>query len=459
MAVSGTASGGKPGAGTGVGTGVSGPRGVLPSGRVFGRVEVPGSKSVAQRIFNLTLLAGSPITITSPPNDQDSLAFLSVLNGLEWTVEENETQDWMLTPPRRYPEQASLDCGSSGTGFRFLVASLTTLPGRWTVHGSAQLGARPIQELIDSLSRVGCRIRPASASSSLPIEIEGGPWQESGLQVDARTSSQYLSALLMAATCASTRASTRASTPTTIRVDNLVSEPYVDLTVAWMRLFGARLEHTDGDSSQREYLVRPGLDAPQQAAIEADWSSAAYPAAAAALTGGTVELVGVERASSQGDLGFLELLQRMGAKIEWTEGGVKVRGFGALQALDVDLGNMPDQVPTLACLAPFASGTTVIRGAAHLRHKESDRLQVLTRELTQVGAQVEQREDGLRIEGSWSRGEVPQFEVAVDPQEDHRIAMAMAVLAAKRPGIRMRQPEVVAKSYREFWQHWQSLFS
>ena len=417
----------------------------LPSGKVSGTVVVPASKSVAQRVLNLALLARTPIAVGNSAVDQDSLAFLRVLQTLGWTVDTAQEQSWHLTPPQEYPDGGSVDCGSSGTGFRFLLAALSTLPGRWHMQGSDQLAARPIDDLVQAIRAAGGTVQQASPQISLPIDVDGGSWRAAHLEIEARASSQFVSAVLMAAT--------QAKGEVTFTVRDLVSAHYVDLTLDWMHQFGADVQRID-----HGFRVRPGLVAPERVALEGDWSSAAYPAAAAALTGGRVRLVGLQPDSAQGDRQFFDLLQRMGARVSWHGHQVEVSGTGSLQALDVDLNAMPDQVPTLACLAPFANGTTVIRGVAHLRYKESDRLSVLTRELTRVGAQVEELADGLRIEGTWFQGDVPHLEAEIDPQDDHRIAMAMAVLASERPGLQLRQPDVVAKSYAGFWQDWDSLF-
>ena len=186
-------------------------------------------------------------------------------------------------------------------------------------------------------------------------------------------------------------------------------------------------------------------------------SAVAYPAAAAALTGGEVRLDDVDHRSRQGDVAFLELLGRMGAEIDWRyEGGrtaAVVKGTGSLRAVDEDLSATPDQVPTLAALAPFAEGTTVIRNVPHLRLKESDRLRAMATELQRVGARVEELEDGLVIDGVWSgeNAEIPTDPVACDTWDDHRIAMSMALVGLRRPGISLHEPGVVAKSYPAFF--------
>jgi 3-phosphoshikimate 1-carboxyvinyltransferase len=186
-------------------------------------------------------------------------------------------------------------------------------------------------------------------------------------------------------------------------------------------------------------------------AVEGDYSAAAYPAAAALVTGGEVELHGLEPGSHQGDRGFLEVLERMGAEIEWQTEGVRVAAGSRLTAVDLDLSSMPDQVPTLAALAPFARGTTRIRNVPHLRLKESDRLAAMASELRKLGVEVTEIEDGLVIPGLWAETTPPEEQVVVDSHGDHRIAMSLALTGLRRPGVSVANSGVVAKSYPSFW--------
>ena len=197
--------------------------------------------------------------------------------------------------------------------------------------------------------------------------------------------------------------------------------------------------------------------------VEGDFSAAAYPAAAAALCGSTVRLDGLRPDSRQGDRGFIDLLGRMGARIRWWEdrptSGLEVTGpaGGALRGVEADMSAMPDQVPTLAALAPFATGTTRILNVPHLRIKESDRLSAMAQELGRLGAQVEELPDGLVIPGIWAERQPPDSAVEVLTYGDHRIAMSLAVVSLRRPGVAIRDPGVVGKSYPEFWRDLETL--
>jgi 3-phosphoshikimate 1-carboxyvinyltransferase len=327
--------------------------------------------------------------------------------------------------------------------------------------------------LIEALRRLGAEIDCHRREGFAPLTVHGGGLAGGRTRLDAGASSQFLSALLMAALAARGEVE--------VEVSSLTSEPYVELTLAAIAELGGAV----GRPAPGVYRVRPGLAFPPggegRVRVEGDFSAACYPAAAAALTGGPVVLAGLAAGSRQGDRRFLDLLARMGASVVWREGAggdaeVEIAGpgrggeggtagggdgaggaagpggaTGALAAVEADLGAMPDQAPTLAALAPFARGTTVLRGVAHLRIKESDRLAAMAGELGRLGVPVEERPDGLVVPGVWADREPPGEPVVVDPHGDHRIAMSLALAALRRPGVTIADPGVVAKSYPDFW--------
>ncbi len=373
----------------------------IPSGGVArGRVRVPSSKSFTHRYLNLALLARQAVVIERPLVADDTRLFLAALAGCGWWVEPRR-EEVHLRPPRAGApppgEPVEILCGNAGTMARFLVASLAALPGRW--------------------------------------RLDGG--------LDAGESSQFLSALLMAGLAA--------PRPVTVEVTSLTSAPYVEITLAAVRSCGGRIEASAGDAGITTYRVSPGLALPPRLRVEGDASAACYPAAAAALTGGKVVLEGLAADSPQGDRRFLELLAGMGAEVAWDGDDVEVRG-ARLRAVAADLSAMPDQVPTLSALAPFARGTTRILNVAHLRLKESDRLAAMASELRRLGAEVEEGADRLDIAGTWCEAPPPDRPVTVDAHGDHRIAMSLALVGLRRPGVEVAAPQVVAKSYPDFWQ-------
>lgn len=407
--------------------------------RVHGEVRIPPSKSATNRALNLALLAGREITVERPLAAADTEAFLTALETLGTRVERRATAVRLV--PGRSPARALIDCGASGTMARFLTASLAALPGAWRLDGTARLRDRPLGPLLTALRSLGARIECEAREGHLPLAIEGTELTGGGVQLDAGESSQYLSALLMAAT--------RAAAPVRIEVTGLTSAPYVELTVEAMERFGARVDRPGPEV----FAVAPGLTPPPVHSIEGDMSAACYFAAAAALTGGRVELAGLGRETRQGDRRFLEILGRMGARVEWPRSDRLVVSAGeGLLAVEVDMGSLPDQVPTLAAIAPFAAGTSRIRNVSHLRIKESDRLAACAAELQRAGASVEETPDGLVVPGVWSGQAPPAAPIEIATHDDHRIAMSFALLGLGRPGVRIAEPGVVAKSYPSFWE-------
>jgi len=418
----------------------------IPSGRpAHGRVRVPPSKSITHRYLNLALLARRPLIVERPLLAEDTRLFLAALARCGWTVEERPEEEIGLAPPGGggpYPP-VEIFCGNAGTMLRFLIASLAALPGRWLLDGVARLRERPVGPLVEALRRLGAEVGYLGAPGRVPLEIAGATLGGGVTGLDAGESSQFLSALLMAGLAA--------PKPLTVEVTALTSAPYVEVTLAAARRCGGRIETLPAAGGTLRYRVIPGLQPPARLRVEGDASAACYPAAAAALTGGSVQLEGLTADSPQGDRRFLELLARMGAEVAWSGDEVAVRG-GPLRAIEADLSAMPDQVPTLAALAPFARGTTRIRNVAHLRLKESDRLSAMATELRRLGAEVEEGADRLDVKGTWWQAPPPDDPVAVDAHGDHRIAMSLALVGLRRPGVLVESPQVVAKSYPAFWQ-------
>jgi 3-phosphoshikimate 1-carboxyvinyltransferase len=414
------------------------PRPVPAGSRVSGRLRPPSSKSLTQRFYNLASLAPGPTEVVRPLRSADCEHFLAGLVAVGCALEES-AERVLITPPTA-AGQGLVQCGASGTMMRFLAAALCGLPGRWELDGEARLRQRPLAELLRALGSLGGRVRSTARPGFLPLEIAGGALAGGRVEVAAHESSQFVSALLMAGAAS--------EAGVTVEVRGLVSAPYVALTEHALGLFGVETEHPAAGVLR----VPPNrLQGGASLTVEADVSAACYPAAGAALSGGDVTIEGVARGSAQGDLAFFDLLADMGASVDWLDGAVRVTGTGSLRAVDVDLAGLPDQAPTLAALAPFAAGTTRIRNVAHLRFKESDRLTAMTRELRRLGADVTEHPDGWSIAGVWAAAAPPDEPVAVEVDDDHRIAMSCALVGLRRPGVSICRPLVVAKSYPDFW--------
>ncbi len=324
--------------------------------------------------------------------------------------------------------------GKSGVTSRFILPVAALAPGRTVVDADEQMRSRPMGDLIEALRSAGLNI--SSNDGSLPVEVSGNTWTNRRISVSVHESSQYLSGLLISAPCV--------AGGLTVEIDgDLKSSPYVSMTEEVMEAFGARVEHPD----ERTYHVTP--DQSYQARtypIEGDFTSASYFMAAAAVTGGRVRIENLHRDSVQGDREITSLLSRMGSDVNWSESGtaVTVRG-GDLTAIRADMSDVPDLVPTIAVVAAFARGTTRIENVEHLAYKESDRLHSIQQNLSACGIDTAATETGLEI-----RGGQPE-PATIDPYGDHRIAMAFAVLGLATPGTSIADPDVVRKSFSNFF--------
>jgi 3-phosphoshikimate 1-carboxyvinyltransferase len=306
---------------------------------------------------------------------------------------------------------------------------------------------RPIEELLAALRSLGMEAEAVRGNGCPPVRVGGGRPRGGAVVLSGARSSQFVSALLMAAP--------RLEQGVDVGIERgLVSRPYVDLTLDVMRRFGVEARGiAGGDGVTERYAVAGGQSArPAEVTIEGDWSSASYLFAAAAIVPGRVEVEELDPASAQGDAGILDLLRRMGCRVEAVAGTgspgrgvVAVEGPAHLHAIDADLEGMPDLAPTVAVLALFADGASRIRGVPHLRFKESDRIGALVAGIAALGGEAEAHPDGLTIRPR------PLTGGSVDPRGDHRMAMAFAIAGLRVPGVTVLDSACVAKSYPRFW--------
>jgi len=301
------------------------------------------------------------------------------------------------------------------------------------------MSERPIEPLLDGLRRWGARAESIEGTGCPPVSITASGLSGGETQLAASKSSQFLSSLLLVAPY------TRE--PARIVLDGpLVSRPYVDITKAVMKSFGVEVEER-GEQFLIPKSRYQGIEYP----VEGDASSASYFWAAAAVTGGEITVSNIPDEALQGDAAFADILAQMGCRVQRSSMGVTVKGpdNGELKAIDIDMEKWPDMVPTLAAVAAFARGTTRIMNVAHLRIKETDRLKAVATELGRLGIEVKELDDGLVIQGGGSpRGAL------IETYDDHRIAMAFAVLALRIPQVSIKDPGCVRKSFPEFWQVW-----
>ncbi len=401
-------------------------------------VIVPGSKSLTNRALLIAALAAGRSTLTGALASDDTRYMAEALRtlGIAVTQQDDETGATFLVDgcAGRIPaREAAVFIGASGTSARFLTALLTLGHGHFTLDGVPRMRERPIEPLLVALRQLGATIASQNGNGCPPVEVTATGLSGEECTVRGDLSSQFLSALLMVGPYA--------GGGMTVRVEGeLVSRPYIGITTAIMRDFGATVLD-DGD----RYRVAPGVYQGRTYAIEPDATAASYFYAAAALSGGTVRVAGLGPRSVQGDLAFVDILERMGCQVERGEEMIAVTGPAQLQGIDVDMGDISDTAQTLAALAPFAAGPVRMRGLAHARLKETDRVAAVVTELRRLGVQVEEHSDGMTIQpGPVQPGTVATY-------DDHRMAMSFALIGLRVPGIRIADPGCVAKTFPHFF--------
>jgi len=332
--------------------------------------------------------------------------------------------------------------GNAGTSYRLLLSIVSLASGRYILTGSSRMRQRPIGELVAALNKLGVQVSCPDHEGFPPVSVKAGGIRGGNIKIKGDISSQYVSSLLLAGPYAKNGIEIEVK-------KKPVSGPYVDVTIDVMRRFGVAVER----NHQRRYKIEPGQRyQPCSFKIDGDLTNASYFWAAAAVTGGTVTTENIyPLATEQGDKGFLRILEDMGCRVRRERDRVTVSGE-TLSGIDVDMAAMPDMVPTLAAIALFAKGRTAIRNISHLRLKESDRIRAIASEWSRLGSRVTERDDGIIIYGGEALSEA-----IVDPHNDHRLAMSLAVVGLRVPGIRVKNERCVNKSFPGFWELWDSL--
>jgi 3-phosphoshikimate 1-carboxyvinyltransferase len=405
-------------------------------------VAVPGSKSYTHRMLVAAALSDGRCTIDNALDSEDTRLTLDTLKRWGTAVGLDGTSLTVFGTGGRLAASAEpVFLGNSGTSMRLLSAVAALAPGRSLLTGTERLQARPMQDLLDGLARLGVRARSLGTGGGAPIEIDGGAVPGGCAELDCSVSSQFLTALLLIGPYA------RDGIEVCV-TRGPVSRPYIDITIDVMRRFGVEVERRG-----YEWFKVPGGGCYRAAdhVIEADCSQAGYFWAAAAVSGSTVKVRRTTLDSCQGDARLAEVLVRMGCTIAAHSDGVALTG-GALAGIEVDMADMPDAVPTLAVVAAFARGRTAIRGVAHLKEKESDRLAAVCAGLHRMGIQAAHDTDTL-----WVRGGTPQG-AAIGCHNDHRIAMSFAVAGLATPGVEIVDENCVTKSFPTFWDVFETLY-
>jgi 3-phosphoshikimate 1-carboxyvinyltransferase len=411
----------------------------------------PGSKSLTNRALVIAALADGVCTLSNVLLADDTEVMIGGLKALGYKLHVDRLKGRVRVHGKSgavTAKAADIPCGNSGTTIRFLTALCSLGKGKYRLSGSARMRERPIGELVELLEALGGRVRYEERDGYPPVLVEGKGLAGGRAAFPAAHSSQYLSAVLMAAPYA--------ETDVIIALEpGQTSWPYVEMTARLMLLFGAQviisLDHPG--ERPKELRVFRGVYGARDYTVEPDASNATYFMAAAAIRpGARATIPGLGRGSLQGDVGFGEVLEKMGASVTLDDHSVTVDGAERLHGVDIDMGAMPDAAMTLAAIAVFAHGHTTIRGLHTFRIKETDRLAALETELRKLGATVEVEDDTLHIDPPH------EFRPAViDTYDDHRMAMAFAVVGTRADGVTIRGPECVSKTYPRFFEDLESL--
>lgn len=413
---------------------------LFPIARVEGTVNLPGSKSVSNRALLLAALAQGTTRLTNLLDSDDIRHMLDALKqlGVQYELSDDKTKCVVHGLGRAFSanEPLSLFLGNAGTAMRPLCAALCLGSGEFTLTGEPRMWERPIGHLVDALREAGADISYLKTDGYPPVFINGKGLWGGDVHIDGSVSSQFLTAFLMAAPMA--------SGDTRIHIKGeLVSKPYIDITLHIMKQFGVVIEH---DNYQTFYITgNQTYVSPGDFLVEGDASSASYFLAAGAIKG-KVRVTGIGRDSIQGDIRFADVLEAMGAKITWGDDFIEAEHAGALQAVDMDMNHIPDAAMTIATAALFAEGTTRIHNIYNWRVKETDRLYAMATELKKLGVEVEEGEDYLVVNPA---AQLQEAEIAT--YNDHRIAMCFSLVALSDTPVIILDPGCTSKTFPDYF--------
>jgi 3-phosphoshikimate 1-carboxyvinyltransferase len=411
---------------------------LAPVKRVAGTVRLPGSKSISNRVLLLAALAKGKTQVHGLLDADDTRVMLDALQKLDVAIDTRDFSRLVVAGAGRIPrKKADLFLGNAGTAFRPLTAALALSAGEYRLMGKPRMHERPIRDLVEPLRRIGASIDYSGNEGYPPLAIHPGNIRIEGpIPMRGNVSSQYLSALLMTLPLAGGG---------TIQIEGeLISKPYVTITLNMMRKFGVEVTVNDW----RSFDV-PGYAyvAPAEIYVEGDASSASYFLAAGAISGGPLRVAGVGRDSIQGDVRFAEVLQAMGARIDMGADWIEVSSDGKLKAFDLDLNHIPDAAMTAAVAALFADGQSTIRNIGSWQVKETDRITAMAAELRKLGATVVEGPDFIKVRGPRKLA----AGAAIDTYDDHRMAMCFSLAALGGVPVRINDPDCVAKTFPEYF--------
>ena len=414
---------------------------INPVGKIVAKIECPASKSYTNRALLIAALANGVSTLQKPLISNDTKYMRLALEQFGVFIK-HEDHDFIVsgTGGNIKSPQEKISIGLAGTTMRFLTTFAALSPGTTHLTGERRMLERPISDLLNALNQMGVKARSLKNNGCPPLEISGGGVSGGKINLAGDKSSQYLTSVLLCAPYF--------KSDTTINIiGDLTSKSYADITLSIMEDFGVTVQN----KNYTQFYVPAGqIYQAKNYAIEADWSSASYFLAAAAITQGEMTLFGLKPDSLQGDAGFLNVLEQMGCTIERSPEKIFIKG-NSLRGIDINMNNMPDVAQTLAVTALFAKGETRISGIGNLKIKETDRIEALKGELSRLGARVETGEDFLTVHpGTYVPADIETY-------DDHRMAMSLALAGLKIPGVRIKNPNCVEKSFPDFFKQLESI--
>jgi 3-phosphoshikimate 1-carboxyvinyltransferase len=413
---------------------------------VSGQITLPGSKSITNRILLLSALANGETIIKHPLQSDDTNYMIDALKILQVDLTQNKNGDILIKGAQGQfkNKSAEIFLGNAGTAFRPLTAALSFSQGNYILSGVPRMHERPIKDLVDALLQLNADITYLNQEGYPPLKISPSEIiVNSSIKIRGDISSQFLTALLMAIPLTKKEVSIEI-------VGDLISKPYIDITLNLMSRFGVQVKKIDW-----QHFLIPGSSAyvsPGEIFVEGDASSASYFLAAGALAG-DIEVKGIGKNSIQGDVKFTEALALMGAKVQTLESSIRVSKVATLQAINLDCNHIPDAAMTLAVLALFANGTTKLHNIRSWRVKETDRIKAMATELRKLGAGVVEGEDFIEITPPLHIKE----NIEIDTYDDHRIAMCFSLISLKNIPITINDPACVNKTFPTYFEILESI--
>lgn len=409
-------------------------------------IDVPGSKSVANRALIIAALAEGTTVLKNMLFSDDTRYMMEAIRKLGNTVEVDEQKRTVIvesTTEKVFPG-TELFIGNAGTAMRFLPTYISAGEGKVSITGIQRMKERPIKDLVDGLRELGVKVAYKEKDGFPPFEIDANGLPGGEISIRGDKSSQYLTSILLSAPYA--------KEDVTVKIQGkLVSIPYVDITIKMMKDFGVEVENRH----YKEFFIKSGQKyKSREYVVEGDCSSASYFFGIAAITNSEIKVNNVCKNTMQGDIKLLEVLEKMGVSVSYGENHVLVKGSGKLSGITVDMHHMSDVAQTLSVVALFADGITEIKNVYNMRIKETDRIKAVYNELTKLGAKVTELEDGLIIEPAVKYNE----NVEIDTYDDHRMAMSFSLAGLRIPGVKIKDPDCVSKTFPNYFEEFEKIY-